>query len=117
MASLFSPQEFERITTLLDRIKTSLDTQTAAIRTGTIPPTTRGSFTCAANKDTTVTQPNVKSTSVITLTPTNAAAGTLQGAATCLYVSAKTAGASFKVTTANAAAAAGTETFDYVVVN
>lgn len=117
MPSLWTPQEFERVTSLLDRIKTALDTQTAAIRAGTVPPTTKGSFTCGAAATTTITQPNVRSTSVITLTPTNAAAGTLQAGLTHLYVNNLVAGASFDVTTANAAAAAGTETFAYVVVN
>lgn len=74
-----------------------------------------GSFTCAGAVTTTVNNANVHAASRITLTPTNAAAATLQGSAKCLYVSARTAGTSFAVSTANAVAAGGTETFDYVI--
>ena len=77
----------------------------------------KGSFTMAAAATKTVTDANVTSTSVILLVPTNAAAGTLQGSAKSLYVSTKTAGASFAVATASGVAAAGTETFDYVIIN
>jgi hypothetical protein len=117
MPDLLTTRQLEQLLTQLNKIQTAIDTQTAAIRAGNVPPTTKGSFTCGAAATTTVTQPIVKSTSVILLVPTNAAAGTLQAGLTHLYISAKTAGASFAVTTANAAAAAGTETFDYVVVN
>lgn len=77
----------------------------------------QGTFTCAAAATTTVNDTNVKATSIIILTPTNAAAGTLQGGTTHLYLSARTASTSFAVTTADAAAAAGTETFQYLIVN
>lgn len=107
----------EILTVHLERIKEALDTQTAAIRAGSVPPITKGSFTCGAAATTTVTQPNVKSTSVVLLVATNAAAATLMAGLTDLYISAKTAGASFAVTTGNGVAAAGTETFDYVVCN
>lgn len=76
-----------------------------------------GAFPCAAAATTVVNDARITATSRILITPTNAAAATLLQAATALYVSAKVAGASFSVTTANGAAAAGTETFDYVVVN
>lgn len=76
-----------------------------------------GSFTCGAAATTTVTNSSVAINSVIFLMPTNAAAGTLMGSAKSLYVSARTAGTSFAVTTASAAAAAGTETFQFLVVN
>jgi hypothetical protein len=78
---------------------------------------TQGTFTCANAATTVVTNTNVKATSTIVLTPTNAAAATLQGAATALYLSARTAGASFTVATADASSAAGTETFQYLIVN
>ena len=81
---------------------------TAAI-TAALPKVT-GSFTLAASATTVVTQPAIKANSIVTLTPTNAAAGTLMGSAKSLYHSANTAGASFTVATASAAAAAGTET-------
>jgi hypothetical protein len=51
------------------------------------------------------------------LFPTNSAAATLQGSAKSLYVSAKNAGASFVVTTASGASAAGGETLDYIIAN
>lgn len=72
-----------------------------------------GSFTLGAAALTTVNNANVLAGSRIILTPTNAVAAALMGSAKALYVSARTAGTSFGVTTANAAAAAGTETFDY----
>jgi hypothetical protein len=76
-----------------------------------------GTFTCAAAALTTVSNINIIATSMIMLMPTNAAAATLMGGATSLYVSARTAATSFGVTTANAAAAAGTETFEYLIIN
>jgi hypothetical protein len=76
-----------------------------------------GTFTCGAAATTTVNDTSVLATSEILLMPTNAAAATLMGAATSLYVSARTAATSFAVTTANAAAAAGTETFEYTIIN
>lgn len=75
-----------------------------------------GSFTCSAAVSTTVTDANAKTTSRVVLSPTNAAAGTLQGSAKCLHVSSKNNG-TFVVSTSNAVAAAGTETFDYEIVN
>ena len=80
-------------------------------------PRVTGTFTLAAAATAVVTQPAVTANSVITFTPTNASAGTLQGSAKALYVSAKTAGASFTVATASGAAAAGTETFIYQLWN
>lgn len=80
-------------------------------------PRVTGSFTLAASASTTVADVNVTGTSRISFTPTNAAAGTLEGSAKCLYVSARSVGVSFTVTTASGAAAAGTETFDYFIVN
>lgn len=78
-------------------------------------PRSTGTFTMAAASSKVVTDANVSTTSIITLVPTNAAAGTLMGSAKALYVT--TASGSFTVTTANAAAAAGTETFSYSVSN
>jgi hypothetical protein len=78
----------------------------------------KGAFTCSGTAAATVVNdPVVMATSVITLTPTNAAAATLMGSAKCLYVSAKTADTSFTVTTASGVAATGAETFDYTIVN
>lgn len=78
---------------------------------------TGGSFTCAAAATTTVTQTLTTANSYIVPIPTNAAAGTLMAGATSLYLSARTANTSFAFTTANGAAAAGTETFIYLLVN
>jgi hypothetical protein len=75
--------------------------------------TVYGSFTLTAAATTVVAEPSTKSNSFIQLTPTNAAAGTLVGSAAALYVSTKTAGASFTVATASGGAAAGTEMFSY----
>jgi len=74
-----------------------------------------GSFTLAAAATTVVNNSNVIALCKIILVPTNAAAATLMGSAKALYISARTAGTSFTVATANAAAAAGTETFDYLI--
>src|SRR5262245_14346687 len=80
-------------------------------------PRVNGSFTCAGAATTTVTQTAVTATSKIFLMPTNASAGTLMGSAKHLFISARTPGASFAVRTADNNAAAGTETFDYFILN
>jgi hypothetical protein len=74
-----------------------------------------GSFKCAAATTTTVTDTNVKLNSKIFLMATNATAGALEAGANKPYVSARNAGASFVITSAGAAA--GTETYEYIVVN
>lgn len=86
---------------------------------GSILPFTAsgGVFTCAAAATTTVNSSFIKANSIVLWMPTNAAAGTNEGSAKKLYLSARTAGVSFAVSTASAAAAAGTETFIYIVVN
>lgn len=76
---------------------------------------TFGSFTMPVAATSTIAQPAVKANSSITLQATNASAATLMGSAKSLYISSITAGASFTVATASAAAAAGTETFNYLV--
>ena len=75
---------------------------------------TYGTFTLAAAASTTITQPAVQSNSEISLSPTNAAAATLQGSAKALYYTI-TAGTSFTVLTASGGNAAGTETFSYII--
>ena len=74
-------------------------------------------FTCAAAAGTTVLDTSVQADSVIILMPTNAAAATLMSSTEALYVSARTADTSFVVTTADGGAAAGTETFAYMILN
>lgn len=78
---------------------------------------TAGSFTLTAAATLVVPQVMVTATSFIFLQPTNAAAATLQGSSESLYISAKSAGVSFTVATADGGNAAGTETFDYLIVN
>lgn len=80
-------------------------------------PRITGAFTLAAAATTTVTQTKIAANSLVLLTPTNASAGTLMGSAKALYISALSAGASFTVATASGGNAAGTETFNYTVVN
>lgn len=82
-----------------------------------IVPRVAGTFTLAAAATTTVPQTATTSTSFIQLTPLNASAATLMGSAKALYISARTQGSGFTVATANAAAAAGTEQFQYTLVN
>jgi hypothetical protein len=80
-------------------------------------PQRLGSFTMAAAVSTTVSNVNVTASSKIVLSPTNAAAATLQGSAKCLYISALVAGTSFTVTTGSGVAATGGGTFDYALFN
>ena len=75
----------------------------------------RNTFTMAAAATITVTDASCKATSTVILQPTNAAAGTLQGSAKCLYTT--PASGSFTASTASAASAAGTETFAYLILN
>lgn len=74
-----------------------------------------GTFTLGAAVDTVVAQPAVQANSIISWVPTNAAAGTLAGSAKSLYVKTIAPAASFTVSTASGVAAAGTETFSYIV--
>ena len=74
-----------------------------------------GTFTMAAAASKVVSDTNVASNSIITLTPTNAAAGTLQQSTETLYISSISPGVSFTVATADGGSAAGTETFSYLI--
>ena len=80
-----------------------------------------GTFTLAAAPSTTVPNAYVNAANdshcVITLSPVNAAAATLMGSVKCLYevVGSRVSNTSFKVATANGAAAAGTEVFYYKI--
>lgn len=77
----------------------------------------QGTFTCANAASTTVSDTNTKATSLIFIFPTNAAAATLMAGASSLYLSARTADTSFVLSTADSGAAAGTETFIYILIN
>lgn len=79
------------------------------MRGGRHVETVTGSVTLTAGTSTSVANTAVLSTSVVMMTPTNAAARSLG----IVAVTAKTAAVGFTLTTP---AAAGTETFDYVVV-
>lgn len=76
-----------------------------------------GTFTMGAAATTVVANANVTTGSKITLTATNAAAGTLMGGTRSLYISSQSAGVSFTVATASGVAAGGTETFSYLILN
>jgi hypothetical protein len=78
-------------------------------------PRTTGTFTLAAAATTTVAQPSVKSTSMVVLSPTNAAAATLMGGTKSLYVQSITPGTGFVVATGDGTNAVGTCTFSYAV--
>ena len=72
-----------------------------------------GSITLTAAATRTITNANVLSTSRVVLVPTNASAANLMAGAKAFYVSARTAGTSFVLSTADGTNAAGTETFDW----
>lgn len=74
-----------------------------------------GTFTCANAANTTVSNVRVTAASVMHWMPTNVAAANLLQGAGNLYLSARSVGVSFTLTTANGAAAAGTETFGYSI--
>ena len=74
-----------------------------------------GSFTMSASASSTIADTRVSTGSLISLSPTNAAAATLQSGASGLYITNKATGVGFDVHTASGSAA-GTETFDYWVV-
>jgi hypothetical protein len=80
-------------------------------------PRITGSFTMPAAATKAVAETRVQANSIISLTPTDASAGTLQGSAKCLYISSVTAGVGFTVATASGGNAAGTETFSYFALN
>lgn len=77
----------------------------------------KGTFQLGASVSTVVADTSVTGTSEISWSPTNAAAGTLEGSTKKLYLSARSPGVSFTVTTASGVAAAGTETFQYMINN
>jgi hypothetical protein len=76
-----------------------------------------GSFTMPNASSLTITQTGIKSNSTITLTPLNAAAGTIMGSAVSLYISSIVAGTSFTVATASGGAAgSSTGQFAYTIL-
>jgi hypothetical protein len=102
--------------TTADQLRNQVLSQIATNLANSLPRVA-GIFTLGAAATTTVPQTSTQSTSFITLTPLNAAAATLMGSAKALYVSARTQGASFTVATASGGNAAGSETFQYTLLN
>lgn len=76
-----------------------------------------GSFTMANDTSKTVADTNVTANSRIVCWPTNVAAAALEISSSKLYTSARNAGASFVVSTADSGTAAGSETYDYILFN
>ena len=76
-----------------------------------------GSFTLDAAATKTVNNSAVTGSAIILVFPTNAAGATLMNGIKSLYLSAKTAGVSFEVATANGTNAVGTEIFNYLIFN
>ncbi len=99
----------------IQNINTNLAALTKALNNAFVGNASIGVFTMPVAATKTVTDANVKASSYVAVFPLNAAAGTLQGAATCLYT---VAGAgSFTAKTASGGNAAGTELFGYLVLN
>lgn len=78
-------------------------------------PRVNGTFTLSNATTTVVTQPSVGASARVFITPTNATAALLQRTSG-LFHSATVAGASFSIST-QSGTAAGTETFEYILIN
>lgn len=76
-----------------------------------------GAARLSAAATTVVANTSVQGTSLITLTPTNAAAATLISGSKSPYISALSPGVSFTIATADGTSAAGTETYNYMILN
>lgn len=79
-------------------------------------PRVTGTFTMGAAASTAVANTHVAAGALVFLQAANASAGTLVGSAKSPYISAVTPGVGFTVSTASSTAA-GTEIFNYWVVN
>lgn len=97
----------------------SLNTSILAINTtiSSVFPRISGTLTLSGTATTTVTQPAVATNSIISWTPLNAAAGTIEGSAKKLFLSAQNVGSNFVLKTSNAGTTAGTESFQYWIWN
>lgn len=111
----FSQQRNAVLAKSFQNVVASVNALTAAFEAAF--PRITGTFTFGAAATVVVPQTAVAAGSIILLFANNASAGTLVGSVKSPYISARTVGASFTVATANAAAAAGTETFQYILVN
>jgi hypothetical protein len=87
------------------------------IRTAFPLHSSTGTLTWAVAATKVVTDTSIKSGSIVLLMPTNAAAAAMVAGVHSPYVSARTAGTSFTLTTADGNAAAGTETFEYIAIS
>lgn len=97
---------------------TTIYTYNAGQAAWTADPYIRGgTFTLSAAATTVVSDTTTTAGSTLSITPTNAAAATLMQGTKSLYLSARSANTSFTVATADATAAAGTETFQYTLTN
>ena len=73
-----------------------------------------GTFTMPATPSLTIVQPGIKSNSIVTLTPTNAAAAGMAGSSKALYYTI-IAGTSFTVLTSDGTNGSATATFAYSI--
>jgi hypothetical protein len=76
-----------------------------------------GSFTWSAAATKVVADTSIKAGSIVLLMPTNASAADLVAGAHAPYVSARTAGASFTLATADGNAVVGSGTFEYLAIS
>ena len=76
-----------------------------------------GTFTLAAAASKVVANTSITASSIVVLTPANVNAGALENTSKSLFILSKNAGVSFTVRTADNTAAAGTETYNYLVFN
>jgi hypothetical protein len=76
-----------------------------------------GSFVMPAAATAVIADTNIKASSIVIFVPTNGTAAQLQGSAKQLYVSARTAGTNFTAATGDGTAAAGGQTFSYILLN
>ncbi len=76
-----------------------------------------GTFSFPAAASATVNNSSVTANSIIVVFPTNVSAAQLVSGERSPYISAKTAGTSFTVSTASGGNATGTETFNYIIFN
>lgn len=98
-------------------INSNLAALVAAMKAAFFGNITVGTFSLAAAVTTTVNNANVTANSLVLLEPTNAAAATVMGSSKSLYLSAKVAGTSFTVATADGTSPVGTCNFSFMIVN
>jgi hypothetical protein len=106
-----------QLQTVLGDESATCDFKTATLTVDKISTAAAGGFTMAASFTQTIANTAVTASSRIFLFPTNAAGATLMASAKSLYMGVRTAGVSFTVITADGNNAAGTETFNYLIVN